>query len=134
MVRTLLQMAYSVGLRHALMETPYPFQCAVENFPTEGAKFSGHGARESVRQSASYPCDLCDKEFSYKHVLKRHMQIHTGEFSYHCHICRRGFNEKGHYNSHMNKHEGKSFPCNYCSVRYSTEPSLKKHLRNVHGK
>ncbi len=79
-------------------------------------------------------CDICLKSFSETSKLKRHMQIHTGQFSFYCEICKKGFNERSNYNYHMNRHEGKTFPCSYCNVRYSAESSLKKHLRAVHGK
>ena len=82
----------------------------------------------------SYFCTLCDKSFANSSNLNRHMQIHTGKYSYYCQICRKGFNETNNYKAHMNKHEGRSFPCQFCNNRYSSERSMKDHMRAVHGK
>ncbi len=79
-----------------------------------------------------FPCSHCEKVFSYKSHLNRHMQIHTGQFSFYCEICRRGFNERNFYTAHMNKHEGRTFPCEYCSKNYYTERSLMLHVRSAH--
>ena len=92
----------------------------------------GRGGRRSVQQKP-FPCTRCSKSFGVKSHLTRHMQLHTGQYSFYCELCRRGFNERGNFEAHMNKHKGRSFPCQYCTKRYSDERFLKMHMRESHS-
>ena len=85
-----------------------------------------------TKYKKDFPCSQCEKVFSYKSHLNRHMQIHTGQFSFYCEICRRGFNERNFYETHMNKHEGRTFPCDRCSKIYYTERTLMSHVKTAH--
>ena len=46
------------------------------------------------KQNSSYKCPKCAKSFTAPGSLRRHMEVHTGQFSYNCEICRRGFNNQ----------------------------------------
>ncbi len=77
-------------------------------------------------------CTRCNKTFSSRATLARHMQLHTGQFSFYCEICKKGYNVKCNYDDHMAKHEGRTFPCSWCNRRYTTLRSLKGHMKSEH--
>ncbi|XP_038058050.1 zinc finger E-box-binding homeobox 1-like isoform X3 [Patiria miniata] len=48
-----------------------------------------------------FKCGECGKAFKYKHHLKEHLRIHSGEKPYECPICRKRFSHSGSYSSHI---------------------------------
>ncbi|XP_071788709.1 zinc finger E-box-binding homeobox 2-like isoform X1 [Asterias amurensis] len=48
-----------------------------------------------------FKCSECGKAFKYKHHLKEHLRIHSGEKPYECPICRKRFSHSGSYSSHI---------------------------------
>ena len=77
-------------------------------------------------------CTSCNKSFSSRATLARHMQLHTGQFSFYCENCKKGYNVRCNYDDHMAKHEGRTFPCSWCNKRYTTMRSLKGHMKSEH--
>ncbi len=108
------------------------------NSLTGGAAATGRrwsaGRSGSSTSNKAFPCSFCEKSFTSSSHRNRHMQIHTGQFTFYCHECNRGFNDRGYYTAHMNRHEGRSFPCQFCSKRYSTERLMRTHMRTAHSK
>ena len=76
-------------------------------------------------------CTKCDKRFVNKASLKRHMQLHTGQFKFYCDICRKGYSDVTHYNDHTRIHEGLKYHCEYCAKPYATKKRYQYHL-SVH--
>ncbi|PAV90835.1 hypothetical protein WR25_06272 [Diploscapter pachys] len=48
-----------------------------------------------------FKCDQCGKAFKFKHHLKEHIRIHSGERPFECAVCHKRFSHSGSYSSHM---------------------------------
>lgn len=57
----------------------------------------------SVSGAAQHPCQWCNRVFSRKWTLDRHMLIHEGEKPYHCNACGKAFRQKHDLNLHTRK-------------------------------
>ncbi|XP_051552954.1 zinc finger E-box-binding homeobox 1-like isoform X2 [Myxocyprinus asiaticus] len=55
-----------------------------------------------------FKCTECSKAFKYKHHLKEHLRIHSGEKPYECSDCQRCFSHSGTYSAHITKCVGRT--------------------------
>jgi uncharacterized Zn-finger protein len=51
-------------------------------------------------------CHGCDKNFTSKKTLARHMKLHLNERNYECSFCKRKFNRSDYLKKHLNLHPG----------------------------
>ena len=78
-----------------------------------------------------YTCNKCNKLFTANSSLKRHMQIHNGQFRYYCEIYRRGFTNSYNLKEHMRNHQGLRLQCKYCGKTFAKKQTSDYH-QSVH--
>ncbi|TRY91232.1 hypothetical protein DNTS_035565 [Danionella cerebrum] len=84
----------------------------------------------TVSRRKEFCCNLCDKKFSSKLTMRRHMGIHQEEKPFkcpHCHYCTR---LKASLIQHLRIHTGeKPYKCPQCSYASIDRSSLRRHSR-----
>ncbi len=76
-----------------------------------------------------YKCQICEKAFSSKTDLSRHISIHTGEISKTCPICKERVNVRN-LEKHISTHSDRvrQFSCHLCDKSFFTKGGLKQHV------
>nr|XP_032822982.1 zinc finger E-box-binding homeobox 2-like isoform X1 [Petromyzon marinus] len=62
---------------------------------------AGEQGQPPAAGSRKFKCTECGKAFKYKHHLKEHFRIHSGEKPYECPNCKKRFSHSGSYSSHI---------------------------------
>ena len=83
-------------------------------------------ARSSVKQEiidgneSPYECRQCEKAFSHKYVLNRHLRKHIEEKPYQCSHCDMAFTLTCYLKIHMRTHTGEEpYQCSECDKAFS---------------
>ncbi|XP_046405109.1 zinc finger protein 436-like [Ischnura elegans] len=86
------------------------------------ANFGGTREEKNVRK--------CEKSFSQKSVLVRHIRTHTKETPYSCGECEKSFSRKSHLVQHIRTHtKEKPYTCGECEKSFSQKSVLVRHIR-----
>ena len=111
----------------------WEFLCTVCDFATNTKQsLTSHLIVHGVGEQ--FKCDQCNKHFSRKETLKKHIQVqHEASIKLQCQICPQEFPNKALLKSHMQIHEAKTIPCDKCSKMFVTVSRLKYHQKTVHG-
>ncbi|OMJ87688.1 hypothetical protein SteCoe_10532 [Stentor coeruleus] len=73
-------------------------------------------------------CDICEKEYANKSVLKQHMKTHLPSKPWKCDLCPREFSQKSKLIEHVNRHQGTPpFTCSNCGKGFYQKDRLKTH-------
>ena len=93
-------------------------------------------------------CDLCDKTFTLKSSLKKHMDLHKETPSFECTYCKSTFKHRDTFRSHRasckarppaerkerKKRKNKAKTCDICGKQYAGHTSYKHHMLAHEGK
>lgn len=78
-------------------------------------------------------CTVCQRKFSCRDSLKRHMMVHTGERPFVCTICSKTFTNTFNLKTHSRRHtQEKPYKCELCGCAFGYPGVLKNHLEKVH--
>jgi len=77
-----------------------------------------------------FKCSTCGKRFSQRSTLNNHGRIHSGERPYKCDMCPKQFVQKGNLLRHKRVHTGeKPYKCEICGRTFSQKGHLRTHSR-----
>lgn len=82
---------------------------------------------------ALFQCDYCQKMFSSKASLRRHMYIHLKLEQHQCKLCSKKFRYKMHLHNHVSKHHKdvrniEPMLCQICDKEFLLQENLELHL------
>ena len=116
------------------------------SLPTSGAlvnaSSSGTTINTSVAASNSSEgstngagtCPYCQKVYTHRSALKRHLRGHIGQKPYGCTICNYRAIQKSDVTRHMRVHTGeRPYQCLHCPHRASQSGDLDRHVQAVHA-
>ena len=84
--------------------------------------------------SSEIQCEYCQKMFSNRHSLARHLRTHEGTRSHKCSKCSRSFYDQPSYLRHVRSHNGdKKHKCEQCSMAFNKRSALQVHIRTHTG-
>ena len=107
-------------------------------------KLKGHGLEQSVdviktNQSAhsgnKFKCEVCDKNYCTKKVLRLHIESLHHMKIFKCDACIKTFNRKSSLERHVNNvhiESEISYDCQECDKTFIQKYSLKRHFQLVH--
>lgn len=97
--------------------------------PDEEKKKKGQKEEKSTKRK-EFCCSLCDRTFSTKLTMRRHMGIHQGYKPFECPHCQYTTRLKASLVQHMRIHTGeKPYKCPQCPYASIDSSSLRRHSR-----
>jgi uncharacterized Zn-finger protein len=108
----------------------------MDGFALERTCHQGHLKTHQHIHSGEHPylCDVCNRSFSTKSILKIPQSTHSGQRPYLCDVCDKSFSWKSELKTHQHIHSGEHpYLCDVCSKSFSRKSYLKTH-QHVHSK
>lgn len=94
------------------------------------------GKTDDAGKIKLYPCPTCDRRFTTKSNMYRHMKLHQQGLTQNleCHICEKQFSSSNVLAKHIKSHENTQYcKCHLCNGVFSNTSNLNKHLKTFHG-
>ena len=120
------------------------FETNNKNFPEEEIIVSPRNEEGEIDQISSkvisqkneagqFPCNRCEKQFTRKDSLDRHIQnVHEG-IKLSCNDCGYEATQRANLLVHIRSvHEGIKFPCDSCDFKATQKNYLNTHKKNKH--
>ncbi|XP_073963967.1 uncharacterized protein isoform X2 [Choristoneura fumiferana] len=88
------------------------------------------GKCSNIYTQKPYLCSVCNKQFTVKMNVNKHMKLHMGKRTYKCNICDQFFFKKRYLARHVKETHGeKSFSCDLCEAQFARRSNLIVHKR-----
>ena len=85
---------------------------------------------KSAHQNMTYPCDNCDKSFTYKGDLQRHIKSAHQYMQYPCDKCNKSFTNQGDLQRHIKSdHQHTRYKCYICDQSFKYPGDVERHVK-----
>ena len=89
---------------------------------------------EGMHHKRTHPCAQCTKVFKYPNSLQRHVRTIHENHTYDCEQCGQKFINRDDLKVHVSvKHQGKVYPCQDCDKTFATPRNLRAHRDSIHA-
>eukprot|EP00045_Choanoeca_perplexa_P008543 m.80015 g.80015 ORF g.80015 m.80015 type:complete len:275 (+) comp14530_c0_seq1:113-937(+) len=83
-----------------------------------------------VEGTKKFHCPHCQRSYSRKTHLQRHMAVHSNKPAFQCDECNRGFFRRDHFNYHKRTHTNeRPYVCQHqgCTAAFRQQSALSRH-------
>ncbi|XP_044767005.1 zinc finger protein 615-like isoform X2 [Coccinella septempunctata] len=85
------------------------------------------------KKEANFKCEICNRCYTTKKILKKHLGTHTGIKSFVCSVCGKKFRHNCDLTAHEKVHKKPGFQCDICSSMFIHKSHLITHRRKHLG-